>query len=96
MQWVNLTSSALEEAMRAGLPAVLPLGSIEAHSDHLPLGNDTFSIERTCIRAAETEAAVVLPPPLIFVWPGRKRSAAIPHMPPQKKEKNSSIAASIH
>lgn len=62
MQWVNLTSSALQEAMRAGLPAVLPLGSIEAHSDHLPLGNDTFKVERTCIQAAEIEGAVVLPP----------------------------------
>ncbi len=62
MQWVNLTSSALREAMRSGLPAVLPLGSIEAHSDHLPLGNDTFKVEQTCLRAAETESAVVLPP----------------------------------
>ncbi len=62
MQWVNLTSSALHDAMRAGLPAILPLGSIEAHSDHLPLGNDTFKVEQTCIRAAESEPAVVLPP----------------------------------
>ncbi|OGV64864.1 MAG: hypothetical protein A2498_14175 [Lentisphaerae bacterium RIFOXYC12_FULL_60_16] len=62
MEWVNLTSTALRDAARAGLPAVLPLGSIEAHSDHLPLGNDTFKVYRTCQKASELEPAVVLPP----------------------------------
>ncbi len=48
--------------MLAGLPVVLPVGSIEAHSDHLPLGNDTFKIERACLEAARIEEAVILPP----------------------------------
>ena len=62
MEWVNLTSSALKKAAKKGLPVILPVGSIEAHSDHLPLGNDTFKAYRTCIEAAKKEPAVVLPP----------------------------------
>ncbi|MEI7437676.1 MAG: creatininase family protein [bacterium] len=62
MEWTKLTPGALKAAASECGLAVLPLGSIEAHAGHLPLGNDTFKAERTCLEAAEAEPAVVLPP----------------------------------
>ena len=62
MEWVNITGSELIQAARRHGLALLPLGSIEAHADHLPLGNDTFRVHRACVDAAAQEAAVVLPP----------------------------------
>ncbi len=62
MKWTELTSRALKTAASECGLAVLPLGSIEAHAAHLPLGNDTFKVERTCLAAAEREPAVILPP----------------------------------
>jgi creatinine amidohydrolase len=61
MKWTELTSRTLKAAASECGLAVLPLGSIEAHAAHLPLGNDTFKVERTCFAAAEREPAVVLP-----------------------------------
>ncbi len=62
MKWTELTSHALKTAASECGLAVLPIGSIEAHAAHLPLGNDTFKVERTCLAAADREPAVVLPP----------------------------------
>lgn len=63
MEWVNLTGSELKRAAQKGGVAVLPMGSIEAHADHLPLGNDTFKVHMACIKAAKrTEPTVILPP----------------------------------
>lgn len=62
MEWVNLTGSELKRAAQRNGVVLLPLGSIEAHADHLPLGNDTFKVDRACIRAAAlAEPAVILP-----------------------------------
>jgi creatinine amidohydrolase/Fe(II)-dependent formamide hydrolase-like protein len=62
MEWSKMTPAALQAAVSECGLAVLPLGSMEAHAGHLPLGNDTFKTERTCHEAAEREPAVVLPP----------------------------------
>lgn len=62
MEWVNITGSELIQAARKHGLALLPMGSIEAHADHLPLGNDTFKVHRACVDAAAQETAVVLPP----------------------------------
>lgn len=62
MQWKNLTPTDLIKAAKESGLAVLPVGSMEAHGDFLPLGNDTFKVDQACIDAAEQESAVVLPP----------------------------------
>jgi creatinine amidohydrolase len=63
MEWVNLTGMELKRVARKGGVVLLPLGSIEAHADHLPLGNDTFKVQAACIQAASrSEPAVILPP----------------------------------
>ncbi len=61
MKWTELTSRGLMHAADECGLAVVPFGSIEAHAAHLPLGNDTFKVERTCLDAAQREPAVVLP-----------------------------------
>ncbi len=41
--------------------AILPIGSIERHGDHLPLGTDSELPEHIACRAAELTGAIVLP-----------------------------------
>ena len=40
---------------------MLPIGVIEKHADHLPLGTDMFTGTMLCRRAAEKEPAIVFP-----------------------------------
>ncbi len=63
MQWELLTAPRLLRAReKTGGVAVLPIGSLEKHSEHMPTGIDTIAVHRKCIAAAEREPAVVLPP----------------------------------
>src|SRR2546428_8127315 len=43
--------------------AYLPLGSIEFHSAHLPIGLDGLTAHGVCVRAAARSGGMVLPPP---------------------------------
>jgi len=63
VQWELLTAPRLLEARQeSGGVALLPIGSLEKHSEHLPTGIDTIAVHRKCVAAAEREPAVVLPP----------------------------------
>jgi creatinine amidohydrolase len=62
----ELTSPALEELLERAPFALLPVGAVEPHGPHAPIGTDTFISEAMCERAAvvlegEGVAAVVLP-----------------------------------
>jgi creatinine amidohydrolase len=46
----------------SGGVCVIPLGIMEKHSTHLPLGTDLFEARASVIMAAEKEYAVVFPP----------------------------------
>jgi creatinine amidohydrolase len=63
MKWEELTTpefvSAVEEC---GGVCLLPLGVIEKHGEHLPLGTDLFVAREIACRAAELEPAIVFPP----------------------------------
>lgn len=61
LQW--MTQDVAERAMQAASLAVLPIGAIEAHGDHLPLGTDNVLAERLARRyiAALPVPAVMLP-----------------------------------
>jgi creatinine amidohydrolase len=62
MQWLELTSERLPEAIeKVRGVCVLPLGSIERHGAHLPLGTDTLVIDAVARQAARREPAVVFP-----------------------------------
>jgi creatinine amidohydrolase len=62
--------SRVEAAERGGAGAVclLPVGSLEQHGEHLPVGTDTLLVETVCLRAAALASADVIVAPT--VWTG--------------------------
>lgn len=62
MQWENLTSLEFEKAAAtcAGV-GIIPIGVLEPHAAHLPLGTDAIMSHWIACRAAERETAVVFP-----------------------------------
>lgn len=59
----EITSPQFPEAVEAaGGVCVIPLGIIEKHGPHLPLGTDLFEARETAFRAAMKEYAVIFPP----------------------------------
>jgi creatinine amidohydrolase len=62
-QMEELTSPLFVKAVeQSGGVVVIPLGIIEKHATHLPLGTDLFEARASVIRAAKKEYAVVFPP----------------------------------
>lgn len=57
-----LRPGELELIVREKPVAYLPLGSLEWHGDHLPLGNDGIKAYEICLRAARETGGVVFPP----------------------------------
>lgn len=63
MEWLKVTAPALREEMKSGnAVAVLPLGSIEKHGEHLPTGTDTLNVEHIAREACRQAGAIMLPP----------------------------------
>ncbi|MGC9467470.1 MAG: creatininase family protein [Anaerolineae bacterium] len=62
MQWENLTSLDFERAVEAcdGV-GIIPIGVLEPHGPHLPLGTDMFEAHAVACRGAEVEPAIVFP-----------------------------------
>lgn len=65
MQIEELTSYEFEELSKRIKGVILPVGSIEAHGPHLPLGTDLFTIYEICKRVIK-RIEVFLAPPLYF------------------------------
>ena len=62
MLWEELTALDFKQAVQdTGGVCVLPLGVIEKHGNHLPLGTDMITATQVCKAAAEVEPAVVFP-----------------------------------
>jgi creatinine amidohydrolase len=62
VQWQELTASDFPGAVkRARGVCVLPIGVVEKHGPHLPLGTDVMAARAAAIGAAEREYAVVFP-----------------------------------
>lgn len=61
----EMTWSELQERAKICDIAILPVGAMEQHGNHLPVGTDNYQIEAMCRlaaeRVAETVGAVVLP-----------------------------------
>ena len=62
MQWEEMTAPELAAAVKEIGVCVLPVGCLEKHFDHLPLGTDCLNGHKICCLAAEKEPAVVFPP----------------------------------
>ncbi len=62
MLWENLREEEFEEAIKeAGGVCLLPVGCLEKHGQHLPVGTDVIHITEIAKRAAEKEPFVIFP-----------------------------------
>jgi creatinine amidohydrolase len=60
--WAEMTPAQLSAAVRHCPVAYVPLGLLEWHGDHLPLGTDFLKISGIALAAARRTSGVVLPP----------------------------------
>jgi creatinine amidohydrolase len=65
MRWEGLSAPEIGALDRDATVVVLPVGAVEQHGRHMPLGTDTMLVYSAVLAAAERLAArvVVLPPP---------------------------------
>jgi creatinine amidohydrolase len=64
MRFEELTSPEVDALDRDRTVLILPLGSVEQHGNHMPLGTDTMLAHAVSLAAAEKAAGtLVLPPP---------------------------------
>ncbi len=62
VKWEELTAGDFANAIRqAQGTCILPVGILEKHGPHLPLGTDLFKIRYVSVRAAQQEFAIVFP-----------------------------------
>ncbi|EQB37950.1 hypothetical protein M948_05115 [Virgibacillus sp. CM-4] len=61
VEFQNENSFEIKEKMNQSQIAILPIGAVEAHGPHLPLGTDNFLAERLSQKLAERVKAFVLP-----------------------------------
>lgn len=60
--WENLRMPEFDAWRKEHRTVILPVGSIEEHGPHLPLGTDTFHALEVARRAAEVRPVLVAPP----------------------------------
>jgi creatinine amidohydrolase len=63
MRWEELTSPEIGALDRDKTVVVLPIGSVEQHGNHMPVGTDTFLSQAVSLAAMERVADVVVMPP---------------------------------
>ena len=61
MQWELLTSKELEEMAKKEKICLIPIGILERHGDHGPLGTDVLAAHKIAVEAAKIEPCVVFP-----------------------------------
>ena len=67
--WENLSMPGFEAVLRQTQTVILPLGSLEEHGPHLPLGTDTFHALEVARRVADLRPVVVAPPAVLWHVP---------------------------
>ena len=61
MRYAELHPAELHRAFADGAPAIVPIGALEWHGPHLPLGLDLLVAETFAARLAERQGGVLLP-----------------------------------
>ena len=61
MRLENAYPEQLEEAKKKNIPLFIPVGTIEYHSAHLPLGTDTQVAFHTLERLEKTRDIIIAP-----------------------------------
>lgn len=78
MIFQNENSFDVKEKIKKSKIAILPIGAVEAHGPHLPLGTDNYLAERLSERIAKKTGAFVLPTlPYGQVWSLKNFSGSI-------------------
>jgi creatinine amidohydrolase len=80
MRLERMTWPEVKAEIDAGTPLALPVGAIEQHGPHLPLGTDGFIPQHIATQAAERRRLVVAPP-LFYGAYSRPRSGGGRHFP---------------
>jgi creatinine amidohydrolase len=64
IRYADLTSADLRTAFAGGASVLLPVGSVEQHGPHLPVGTDTLIAHQLAIAVADrlADRCIVLPP----------------------------------
>ena len=63
VRWEELTAPDFVRAVeRSGGTAIIPLGIVEKHGPHLPLGTDLLDAREVVLRAVKREYSIVFPP----------------------------------
>lgn len=61
--WLDeLTTKEAKEAALKGTVIILPVGSVEEHGDHLPLGTDSIQPEYVAVEVAKKTGCLIAPP----------------------------------
>lgn len=66
MQYLKMLPYQIREAIEKNVPAVLPLGVVEYHAEHLPLGVDCFTCINTIERVEKRHPEIVVLPPFYY------------------------------
>jgi creatinine amidohydrolase len=72
VRYEEMLPDELQEVLRTAPIAYAPLGSLEWHGYHLPLGNDAIKVHEICLLAAGATGGAVLPPLFCGVGGGHK------------------------
>jgi creatinine amidohydrolase len=80
MRLERMTWPEVGDEISAGAPIVLPVGAVEQHGPHLPLGTDAFIPHHLALRVAATRRLVVAPPILYGAY-SRPRTGGGRHFP---------------
>ncbi len=70
---LDIDSRTFERRLRSNPLVILPVGALEAHGPHLPLGADQIQAEATAIALAERVDALVAPSVAYGSAPGSRR-----------------------
>jgi len=66
MKYLNMLPYQIREAIQKNVPVVLPLGVIEYHGEHLPLGVDAFVAIEALERVEKRHPEMILLPPFYY------------------------------
>lgn len=80
MRLEDMTWLEAREEIDAGTPIVLPVGAVEQHGPHLPLGTDALIAQHLALRVAATRRLIVAPPILYGAY-SRPRTGGGRHFP---------------
>ncbi|HEU12992.1 MAG TPA: creatininase family protein [Euryarchaeota archaeon] len=62
MEWNFMTFREIEESIKNDPLVIIPVGSVEEHGNHLPVGSDSFQAIYVAEKISERLNALVLPP----------------------------------